>query len=115
MTILADAATPRAEVRYQVCDLWLFVDASKLAESRKTGGVMLSIHEKIVRAQRLVRLLEDDEPLLAVRVAHLTPEGQQAAKDFADMLTSTARAELARLVEEKSIWEMSEAAPQAAD
>ena len=76
---------------------------------------MLSIQDKITRAQRLVRLLEDDEPLLAIRVAHLTPERQQAAKDFADKLTSTAKAELARLVEEQSVWEMAGTAPQAAD
>jgi len=76
---------------------------------------MLSITEKIDRAERLIRLLEDDEPLLAIRVAHLTPERQQAAKDFADKLTTSAKSELARLVEEKSAWEMGEAAPQAAD
>lgn len=76
---------------------------------------MLSIHDKITRAERLVRLLEDDVPLLAVRVAHLTPERQHAAKDFADKLTATARAELARLMEEKSHWDLNNAVPQAAD
>ena len=76
---------------------------------------MLSIQDKILRAQKLVRLLEDDEPLLAIRVAHLTPERQQAAKDFADKLTLTAKAELARLVEERSAWEITDMAQQAAD
>ena len=32
---------------------------------------MLSIHARIDRAQRLVRMLEQDAPLLAVRVAEL--------------------------------------------
>jgi len=76
---------------------------------------MLSIHAKIDRAQRLVRMLEDDAPLLAVRVANLAPEQQQAAKEFAAQITACARAELARLMEQRSWWDPNDRSPQAAD
>ena len=59
---------------------------------------MLSIHVRIDRAQRLVRMLEQDAPLLALRVAELTPERQQSAKSYAAQLTAHARAELEKLL-----------------
>jgi hypothetical protein len=65
---------------------------------------MLSIHARIDRAQRLVRMLEQDAPLLAIRVAPLTPEYQQSAKNFAAELAAQARAELEKLLEERSNW-----------
>ena len=65
---------------------------------------MLSIHARIDRAQRLVRMLEQDAPLLAIRVAPLTPEYQQSAKNYAAELTAQARAELKKLLEERSHW-----------
>jgi len=61
---------------------------------------MLPIEVQIERAQRLVRMLEQDVPLLAIRVAELTPEHQQSAKSHAAMVTACARAELQRLLEE---------------
>ena len=76
---------------------------------------MLSIRDKIDRAQRLLRLLEEDSQLLAVRVAELTPERQQSAKDFAAQLTAQARAELERLIDEGSFWDSNDPTPQAAD
>ena len=63
---------------------------------------MLPIEVRIERAQRLVRMLEQDAPLLAVRVAELTPEYQQSAKSHAAMITNCARAELQRLIAEGS-------------
>jgi vacuolar-type H+-ATPase subunit D/Vma8 len=65
---------------------------------------MLSIHARIDRAQRLLRMLEQDAPLLAIRVAPLTKEYQQSAQNYARELTAQARAELAKLLEEKSNW-----------
>jgi len=65
---------------------------------------MLRAHAKIARAQRLVKMLEDDGPLLALRVAELTPENQRAAKEFAAKLTACARAELEKLIDEASVW-----------
>lgn len=76
---------------------------------------MLSIHNKIDRAQRLVRLLEDDAPFLDVRVANLTPERQRATKEFASQLTASARAELERLMRESFLWDPNDPTPQAAD
>ena len=58
---------------------------------------MLSIHVRIDRAQRLLRMLEQDVPLLALRVAELTPKRQQSAKGYAAQLTAHARAELEKL------------------
>ena len=63
---------------------------------------MLPIEVQIERAQRLVRMLEQDAPLLAVRVADLGAEHQKSAKDHAAMITACARAELRRLQEELS-------------
>jgi hypothetical protein len=63
---------------------------------------MLPIEVQIERAQRLVRMLEQDAPLLAVRVAELTPEYQDSAKSYAAMVTACAQAELKRLTEQSS-------------
>ena len=43
---------------------------------------MLPLHAKIDRTQRLLRMLEEDAPLLALRIAPLTAERQQSAKDL---------------------------------
>jgi hypothetical protein len=75
---------------------------------------MISIHERIDRAQRLVQMLEQDAPLLAIRVAELTPERQKSAKDYAAQLKAHARAELERLLREESVWSSWDS-PQAAD
>jgi hypothetical protein len=76
---------------------------------------MLSINSKIDRAQRLLRMLEEDAPLLAVRVAPLTAERQQTAKEYAAELRARTRAELARLTEQISFWDSNDRTPQAAD
>lgn len=76
---------------------------------------MLSIHTRIDRTQRLLRMLEEDAPLLAVRVAQLTPERQRSAKDYAAQLTAHARAELKKLIEEGHFWDANDPTPQAAD
>jgi hypothetical protein len=76
---------------------------------------MLSIHVRIDRAQRLLRMLERDARLLEVRVAELTPEHQQAAKNYAAQLTAHTRTELDKLLREKSQSDANLALPQAAD
>ena len=76
---------------------------------------MLSLPAKIDRTQRLLRMLEEDAPLLAVRVSELTPERQQSAKDYAASLIAHARAELEKLLQEGTFWEANDSAPQAAD
>jgi hypothetical protein len=76
---------------------------------------MLSIHVRIDRAQRLLRMLEEDAPLLAVRVAELAPEHQRSAKNYAAKLAAHARAELEKLLEERSTWVSHDSTPQPAD
>ena len=76
---------------------------------------MLSIHVRIDRAQRLVRMLEQDAPLLARRVAELTPDYQQSAKTYAAQLTAHARAELEKLLEEGAYWDHNDQTPHPAD
>jgi hypothetical protein len=76
---------------------------------------MLPLHTKIDRTQRLLRMLEEDAPLLAMRVAPLTPERQQSTKEFAAKLTAHARAELEKLIEERLLWDSNDPSPQAAD
>jgi len=76
---------------------------------------MLSVNAKIARTQRLVQMLEEDAPLLARRVAELTPEHQQSAKDYAARLTAQARAELERLIQEDSFWNSGDFTPEPAD
>jgi hypothetical protein len=76
---------------------------------------MLPLHAKIDRTQRLLRMLEEDAPLLAVRVAPLTAERQQSAKDYAAQLAAHARAELEKLIEEGLLWDSNDPTPQAAD
>jgi hypothetical protein len=75
---------------------------------------MLSINAKIFRTRRLVQMLEEDAPLLARRVAELTPEQQQVAKDYAARLTAQARAELEKLIQEDS-WNSGDFTPEPAD
>ena len=76
---------------------------------------MLSIHVRINRAKRLLRMLEQDAPMLAVRVAELTPERQQSAKSYAARLTAHAKAELEKLRLEVCAWDSNDPTPEAAD
>jgi hypothetical protein len=76
---------------------------------------MPSINFRIERAQRLVRMLDNDAPLLAVRVAPLTPEHRQSAISYADMLRAKARMELEALLQERSASEVSEMTHPATD
>jgi hypothetical protein len=76
---------------------------------------MLSIQSRIDRAQRLLRMLEQDAPLLKRRVSELTPEYQHSAQSYAAALRNQARAEVEKLMQEKSLWLNAESTPQAAD
>ena len=76
---------------------------------------MLPIHARIDRAQRLVRMLEEDAPLLALRVRDLTPERQQSAKEYAARLTAQARSELLKLIQQSSYCDSNDPTPHAAD
>ncbi|HEY1264386.1 MAG TPA: hypothetical protein VGF06_12745 [Terriglobales bacterium] len=63
---------------------------------------MLPIQVRIERAERLVRMLEQDAVLLAVRFADLAPERRKSAQTYAAQLTACAQAELNRLKLESS-------------
>ncbi len=76
---------------------------------------MLPVEMRIDRAQRLLRMIEQDAPLLDARVAPLSRECQQSAKSHAQNLAALTRAELQRLMKEKAITESSDLLPQAAD
>jgi hypothetical protein len=76
---------------------------------------MLPIEARINRAQRLLRRLEQEAPLLAIRVADLTPERQQSAKSYVARLTERARMELEALLEQGTHWDHHDSTPQAAD
>jgi hypothetical protein len=76
---------------------------------------MLSIDVRIDRAQRLLRRLEEDAPLLAARVAELTPEHQESARNYAAQLAVHARAELERLMREQPYWDPNDPTPEPAD
>jgi len=74
---------------------------------------MLAIELRIDRAQKLLRMIEQDAPLLAVRVAPLSVEVQQSAKSHAQHLAMLTRAEIKRLLDEKAFAEVVK--PHAAD
>jgi hypothetical protein len=61
----------------------------------------LPIHVRIERAQRLLQMMEQDAPLLAIRIAELTPDHQQAAIEHASRLSACARAQLEKLRKER--------------
>jgi hypothetical protein len=75
----------------------------------------LSIDLRIDRAQRLLRMIEQDAPLLAIRTAQLSRECQEEAKSHAQYLAALTRAELQRLAEEKSLSSLYEPSPQGSD
>jgi len=76
---------------------------------------MLPIHARIDRAQRLLRMLEEDAPQLALRVRDLTPERQQSAMEYAARLTAQARSELLKLIQQSTYWDSNDPTPHAAD
>ncbi len=79
------------------------------------GSTMLPIDLKIDRAQRLLRMIEGDAPLLAVRVAPLSRERQESAKSYARELAALTRAEIKKLMKEKDSADAIESMAPAAD
>ena len=57
---------------------------------------------RIARVEQTLRRFEADIPLLNMRVKELSPERQKTARDFAAALIGETRAELNRLVAERS-------------
>lgn len=69
----------------------------------------LSIDQRITRAQRLLRMIEDDAPLLDIRVSSLSREHQEWAKSHAMLLAELTRAEIKKLCGEKAKAERTDA------
>ena len=61
----------------------------------------LPIDLRIDRAQRLLRMIEEDAPLLRMRVAPLSREHQESARSHAELLAELTRAEIQKLQREK--------------
>jgi hypothetical protein len=57
---------------------------------------------KIARVQRTLRWLEEDASLLSLRVRDLSPERQKVAESFAASMIDQTRAELTRLMQERT-------------
>lgn len=72
---------------------------------------MLTHELKIARVQQTLRRLQEDVPLLAMRVAELSPEQQALAKRFAASVIEQAEAELNRLLEQRAGEEPDSQAP----
>lgn len=66
---------------------------------------------KIARVQRTLRWLEEDASLLSMRVRDLSPERQRVAKSFAASMIDQTRAELDRLMQERTQEKEEESAP----
>jgi hypothetical protein len=62
---------------------------------------MLTNDSRIARVQRTLRWLEEDIPLLNLRVKELSKERQESAKRFAAAVINETRAELERLLQEQ--------------
>jgi len=62
---------------------------------------MLTNDFRIARVERTLRWLEEDLPLLNLRVKDLSKERQESAKRFAAAVIKETRAELKRLLEER--------------
>jgi hypothetical protein len=66
---------------------------------------------KIARVQRTLRWLEEDASLLSMRVRDLSPERQRVAKSFAASMIDQTRAELDRLMQERTHEDEEESTP----
>jgi hypothetical protein len=75
---------------------------------------MLPIDLRIARAERLLRMIEQDAPLLNVRLAPLSRERQSSVKSYAQQLAALTRDEIKRLLDEKNLTEAWESGPPAA-
>lgn len=58
---------------------------------------------RIAKVQRTLRWFEEDIPLLNMRVKDLSKERQESARKFAAAVIDQTRAELERLIRERSL------------
>jgi hypothetical protein len=74
---------------------------------------MITIQEKIDRTLRMLQKMEQDMPLLTIRIAPLGKEHRESSRKFAEQMMVHTRAELDRLLEQGSAREIG--IPEAAD
>lgn len=91
----------RLAIPHQAKDLSGLAILGKLPGRRSIALATFAYDGKITRVQRTLRRLEEDAPLLAMRVKDLSPERQKAAKSFAARMIDEVRAELERLEHER--------------
>jgi hypothetical protein len=75
---------------------------------------MITLQEKIDRTLRMLNRMEQDMPLLAIRVAPLGKEQRESARKFAEQVMLDTRAELDRLLDQR-IGQTELGIPEAAD
>jgi hypothetical protein len=75
---------------------------------------MITIQEKIDRTLRMLHRMEQDMPLLAIRIAPLGKEHRDSARTFAEQMMVHTRAELDRLLAQH-VGEREIGIPEAAD
>ena len=76
--------------------------------------MMITLQEKIGRTLRMLNRMEQDLPLLAIRIAPLGKEHRESANRFAEQLMIDTRAELERLMNQR-VGEVNLGVPEAAD
>jgi hypothetical protein len=80
---------------------------------------MLTNELRIAKVQRTLRWFEEDIPLLDMRVKDLSKEQQESVRKFAAAMVDQTRAELEKLLEQRSMevetTESGEAACEPAD
>ena len=64
---------------------------------------MITLEERIVRTQRLLRRLQEDQPYLRARLAVLGDEHRRSVHAYADRVRAAAEAELERLLAERNL------------
>lgn len=74
----------------------------------------VTLQEKIDRTLRMLNRMEQDMPLLAIRVAPLGKEHRESAKKFAEQVMRDTRAELDRLMNQR-VGQVELGVPEAAD
>jgi hypothetical protein len=63
---------------------------------------LITLDEKIAKTQRMLRRMEEDQPLLYQRLSPLRAEYRESATAFADRIKAEAEAELKRLMAQRN-------------
>jgi hypothetical protein len=78
-----------------LCSVRILYDPDEL------GDRLMTNEFRIAKMQKTLRYLEDDLPLLNMRVKELSKEHQESAKKFVAAMIDQTRAELQRLLQQQ--------------